>query len=67
MDDLRDIRFVEHLGKGKSGRYYKTVFYFLEDSDLIIGNGIVKGKRVIMVMGRVPNSLHGQIPERRKI
>lgn len=39
-------KIIGHLKKGKTGRYAKTVFYFLPANSMNIANVIVTGKRV---------------------
>ena len=52
---------VEHLKKGRSGRFAKTVFYFLRADEKGSCTAIVKGKAVNLGDGKgmqVPCTLH---------
>ena len=43
---MKDYRIVGHLSKGKSGRFAKTIFYFLRSNELNSCKIIITGKRV---------------------
>ena len=43
---MKDCRIVGHLSKGKSGRFAKTIFYFLRSNELNSSKIIIIGKRV---------------------
>ena len=42
----KDARVTDHLKKGKTGRYAKTVFYFLRANPMNTASITVTGKRV---------------------
>ena len=42
----KDEKVIGHLKKGKTGRYAKTIFYFLRANPTNIANITVTGKRV---------------------
>ena len=42
----KEAKVIGHLKKGETGRYAKTVFYFLRANPLNTANIIVTGKRV---------------------
>ena len=42
----KDKRMIGHLKKGKTGRYAKTVFYFLQANPMNTASFTVAGKRV---------------------
>ena len=42
----KDARVIGHLKKGKTGRYVKTVFYFLRANPMNTAGITVTGKRV---------------------
>ena len=42
----KDARVIEHLKKGNTGRYAKTVFYFPRTNPINTANTTVTGKRI---------------------
>ena len=48
----KDARVIGHLKKGKTGRYAKTVFYFLRANPMNTANITVTGKRVNFADGQ---------------
>ena len=46
MAFTKDARVIGHLKKGKTGRYAKTVFYFLRANPINTASITVTGKRV---------------------
>ena len=42
----KDARVIGHLNKGKTGRYAKTIFYFLQANPMSTASITVMGKRV---------------------
>ena len=49
----KDVQVIGHLKKGKTGRYVKTVFYFLRANPMNIASITVTGKRVNFGDGQI--------------